>query len=85
MGRPADGIVLGPRNGQGMDRYRNTRRRWHRGTYVGEYAVVVLVLAAGAIVLATGQPAGIGWALVLCALAMIVSSSSDRGGGRGRR
>jgi hypothetical protein len=37
------------------------------------YGLATLFLVAGAIVLATGRPVGIGLALLLCALALLVT------------
>jgi hypothetical protein len=46
-----------------------------RGT---RYSLVLLSLVAGAIVLATGRPAGIGIALLLSALALLATPEQDR-------
>jgi hypothetical protein len=49
------------------------------------YILVVLSLVAGATLLATGRPAGIGLALLLCALALIATPDRDGDGNwRGR-
>jgi uncharacterized membrane protein YccC len=79
------GAVSRSRDSKDMPVSRNTRRRRRLRRRATQYGLVVLFLVAGAMVLATGRPAGIGLALVLSALALLTTPNPDRDASCGGR
>lgn len=66
-----------PRDPEGMPGSGPTGWRTRLQQRTTRYSLVVLCLIAGAIMLATGRPAGIGLALLLSALALVATPDRD--------
>jgi hypothetical protein len=84
MGGPTDVWSCRPRDPDPVPASQDTGRRArlrHRGR---RHSLVVLSLVAGAIMLATGRPAGIGLALLLSAMALLATPDPGRDMRRGR-